>query len=210
MRSASQSTISPGTSDFRFRSGRLCLNFVATVGDRAHAAFDRWRNEDDFARWCVDCGLLSRRISLTRRQLEDARELRETIYGLAQGALHSTAPKKNAIDALNKYALRPSLIPHLSKIGNAPTWSSPNPFEAVLSMVARDAIDLLSGAQLHRVRECADEHCSVLFIDSSRPGKRRWCAMNGCGNKEKKAAYRMRQKSLHNTAGRATRSAKSR
>jgi predicted RNA-binding Zn ribbon-like protein len=194
------STTPPHDWDFRFCSGRLCLNFVATVGDRAHYAFDRWRDEDDFARWCVESGLLPRSISINRRQLAQARELREAIHGSVQCALHSRMPKKNALHALNRHAVHPDLIPQISKIGKPPTWNSPTPFEAVLSKVARDAIDLLSGGQLHRVRECADEHCSVLFMDASRPGKRRWCTMDGCGNKGKKAAYRMRQKSLGNAS----------
>ncbi len=200
MRSGPPSTIPPHDSDFdsdfRFRSGRLCLNFVASVGDRAHTAFDRWRNESDFERWCLESGLLSAKISITPMQLVEARELREAIYDTVQCGLHSRTPKKTTLGVLNKHAAHPSLIPYLSKIGQPPTWNSATPFKAVLSMVARDAIDLLSGTQLHRIRECADEHCSILFIDSSRPGKRRWCAMNGCGNKKKKAAYRMRQKSL--------------
>lgn len=195
MKARLPSTSSSHDWDFRFRSGRMCLNFVATVGDRAHTAFDRWRDEDDFARWCVEAGLLPK-IAITQRQLAEARELREAIYSVVQCALHSRPPKKKALYAVNRRAAPPDLTPQIEKIGRPPTWSSSSPFEAVLSMVARDAIDLLCGSQLHRVRECADEHCSVLFINSSRPGKRRWCAMNGCGNKEKKAAYRMRQKSL--------------
>jgi predicted RNA-binding Zn ribbon-like protein len=197
-------------SEFRFRSGRLSLDFVATVGDRAHTAFDRWRTEDDFARWCVEAGLLTRRISITRTQLVEARKLREAIYGILQCALHARTPQKSAIHILNSYAVHPGLIPRISKVGRPPTWDSPRPFEAVLSMIARDSIDLLVGSQLDRVRECADEHCSILFIDSSRPGKRRWCAMNGCGNKEKKASYRMRQQSLGGSADSATRRPRSR
>jgi predicted RNA-binding Zn ribbon-like protein len=188
------SASSSGDQDFRFRSGRLCLDFVATVGDRAHVPIERWRDGEDFARWCIRCGLLHEWLSVTTRQLTKARELREAIYGLVQCALQSRKPGKAAFDALNKHAASPGLVPTMSGIGVPLTWHSPNPFEAVLSMVARDAIDLLCGSQLHRVRECADEHCSILFIDMSRPGKRRWCAMNGCGNRDKKTAYRVRQR----------------
>jgi predicted RNA-binding Zn ribbon-like protein len=188
-------TIARHDRDFRFRSGLLCLNFVATIADRSHAAFDRWQNEDDFARWCVEAGLLSRRIEITGRQLAQARELRETIYGIVRAALGSKIPNQNAIRILNRHAMHPGLIPKLTRIGKLPEWDSSRPFEAVLSMVARNAIDLLSSNRLHRVRECADEHCSVLFVDLSRPGRRRWCAMNGCGNKEKKAAYRAKHRS---------------
>lgn len=210
MRTKLATMISRGDQNFRFRSGRLSLNFAATVGDRAHTAFDRWRDEDDFARWCVEAKLLTGRVSVTRAQLAEARKLREAIYSIVRCVLHARSPQRNALRILNKHALHPGLVPQISEVRRPPTWHSPSPFEAVLSMVARDAIDLLVGNQLERVRECADEHCSILFIDASRPGKRRWCAMNGCGNKEKKAAYRKRQKSVGGAADRGRRRAKNR
>jgi len=134
-------------------------------------------------------------IPVTRKQLTSARELREKIYRVVQSALRSKTPAKVDLVALNRQAKHPDLIPQLLKIGQPPAWNSSTPFEAALSMVARDAIDLLSGNQIDQVRECADENCSVLFLDSSRPGRRRWCAMNGCGNKLKKTTYRMKHKS---------------
>ncbi|MCL9761259.1 CGNR zinc finger domain-containing protein [Frankia sp. AiPa1] len=40
------------------------------------------------------------------------------------------------------------------------------------------------------MHECAGPDCRALFLDGSRPGRRRWCSMNTCGNKAKKAALR--------------------
>jgi predicted RNA-binding Zn ribbon-like protein len=64
---------------------------------------------------------------------------------------------------------------------------------AALASLARDAIDLLSGPLATRVRECAAEDCALLFVDASRPGRRRWCSMEGCGNRAKTTSYRRRQ-----------------
>jgi predicted RNA-binding Zn ribbon-like protein len=183
--------------EFRFRSGRLCLDFVATVGDRMNLGFDRWRSEDDFSRWCVEAGLLAEGITMGSKQLKLSRHLREAIYRLVRASLAGTQPQKCDLETLNQMASQPTLIPQLSTIGVHANRTSSAPFEAVLSMVARDAIDLLSGPQRQRVRECADENCSILFVDMSRPGKRRWCAMSGCGNKVKKASFRERQRLAH-------------
>lgn len=179
--------------EFRFRSGRLCLDFVATVADRAHLAFDRWQGADDFSRWCEEAGLLVGRIAVNDRQLDAARQARELIHRLVEASLAGHAPRDGDIKALNRLASHAPLVPELKAVGRSPAWTSPTPFQAVISTVARDAIDLLAGDQLHRVRECAGEDCSILFVDTSRPGKRRWCAMNGCGNKVKKANHRKRQ-----------------
>ena len=74
----------------------------------------------------------------------------------------------------------------------AVTWTAPDPVTATLSLVARDALALATSPAAGRVRECANPDCSALFVDDSRPGTRRWCAMNSCGNRAKKTLYRDR------------------
>lgn len=61
---------------------------------------------------------------------------------------------------------------------------------AGLSAIARDAIDLLTGPLGHRIRVCAAEDCAFLFVDASRPGTRRWCSMERCGNLAKLRTHR--------------------
>jgi predicted RNA-binding Zn ribbon-like protein len=36
-----------------------------------------------------------------------------------------------------------------------------------------------------RIRGCANPDCVLWFLDTSRPGTRRWCSMAACGNREK-------------------------
>jgi predicted RNA-binding Zn ribbon-like protein len=184
----------PSEWDFRFRSGRLCLDFLATVGDREHSAFDRWRVTQDLGRWCVEAGLIGRARLVSDDQIAQARRLREILFRLFTAALTGAKPSPADLEHVNAAARRPAFIPQLITFGRPHEWVTDSPYEAVLATVARDAIDLLSGSALKRVRKCADAHCSILFLDTSRPGKRRWCSMNGCGNKVKKAAYRKRQK----------------
>jgi predicted RNA-binding Zn ribbon-like protein len=63
---------------------------------------------------------------------------------------------------------------------------------ATLALTARDALDLVSSSELARMRSCANPDCRVLFVDHSRPGTRRWCSMQTCGNQAKKSAQRAR------------------
>ena len=69
-------------------------------------------------------------------------------------------------------------------------WIAADPVAATLSLVARDAVDLVTSPAIERVRECADPTCGALFVDNSRPGKRRWCSMGACGNRAKKSTIR--------------------
>jgi predicted RNA-binding Zn ribbon-like protein len=36
-----------------------------------------------------------------------------------------------------------------------------------------------------RIRGCANPECVLWFLDTSRPGTRRWCSMASCGNRDK-------------------------
>ena len=44
-----------------------------------------------------------------------------------------------------------------------------------------------------RIRECESPECALLFVDTSRPGRRRWCSSAACGSKDRSASYRRRQ-----------------
>jgi predicted RNA-binding Zn ribbon-like protein len=46
---------------------------------------------------------------------------------------------------------------------------------------------------LDRLRVCASDECEWVFFDRSKPGNRKWCSSDRCGNREKTRAYRMRQ-----------------
>jgi predicted RNA-binding Zn ribbon-like protein len=178
--------------EFHFETGRLCLDCVATVGDRAHLAFDRWRSPQDLSRWCVQADLLKLAPAVTPRQLDAARAVRESIYRAIASLRSGGRPPRKDIQAMNRWAARPALAPQLGELNGQVNWVADAPVEAVLSTIARDAIALVASEDLGRVRECASHTCSVLFLDASRPGKRRWCSMNRCGNRDKKSNYRMR------------------
>jgi predicted RNA-binding Zn ribbon-like protein len=185
---------------FHFETGRLCLNFVSTVGDRAHLAFDRWRAPPDLARWCVEAELLGEPPAIAAKQLTQARTLREAIYRSLVAVRAERRPTAPDVALINRWAARPPLVPRLTGRGRTVAWDARAPLDAVLATVARDTIDLLAGADLERLRDCAERSCSVIFVDASRPGRRRWCSMERCGNRAKKASFRARHRAATTSA----------
>lgn len=178
---------------FHFKSGRSSLDFAATVGERWRRCFERLRSPEDLARWFVEAGLLIHEPEVTEELLVEARALREAIYRVAKLAGQGE-PARADMRELNRWAARPPLAPVLS-VRREVAWTADEPAAAALGTLARDAIDLVSGPFAGRVRECARDDCALLFVDMSRPGRRRWCSMGGCGNKTKTAAYRRRRSS---------------
>jgi len=55
----------------------------------------------------------------------------------------------------------------------------------LLTPVLWSAADLLVSRRLSRVKHCANDQCHFLFLDDSKSGNRRWCAMSACGNRAK-------------------------
>jgi predicted RNA-binding Zn ribbon-like protein len=179
--------------EFHFKAGRVCLDFAATVGERWRRSFERLRTPADLGRWFVEAGMVSSPPRPTRAQLEAARKLREAIYRTAKLA-GSGPPDAGDVETINRWAARPPLAPGLDADGREVSWSARRPVDAALATIARDAIDLVSGPWAGRVRECARDDCALLFVDTSRPGRRRWCSMEACGNRTKTSAYRRRRK----------------
>ncbi|NUP50111.1 MAG: hypothetical protein HOW97_22780 [Catenulispora sp.] len=178
---------------FNFRSARLCLAFVATVGERWRGEYERLRAPEDLTRWYREVGLLDEAITVTRPGLDSARTLREAIYRGAK-ALIAGRDLTAADEALiNTAATAPPLTPVLHGGARRLTAPKSGAQAAALSTVARDAIDLFTGTHADRIRECASPECALLFVDTSRPGRRRWCSNEACGSKDRSAAYRRRR-----------------
>ena len=176
--------------EFHFLSGTPSLEFATTVGERWRRNFERLRTPDDFSRWAVESGLLASPPQVSSGQLDAARELREAIYRTAKLAGEGK-PDPADVALMNRWAAKPPLAPTLDDSGRRLALRGST--DALLSTLARDAIELVTGPHAHRVRECASDTCALIFVDTSRPGRRRWCSMDGCGNREKTKQYRQRK-----------------
>jgi predicted RNA-binding Zn ribbon-like protein len=177
---------------FHWKSGRLSLDFVATVGERWRRSFERLIEPQDLARWIAETGMLERPPAVSRRQLASARALREAINRLARPGVE---PECGDLQELNRWAARAPLSPQLTSGGRL-RWDARRPVEAIYATIARDAVELLGGPMAGRIRECAAPDCALLFVDASRPGRRRWCSTDGCGNRQRTKTYRRRRKEL--------------
>jgi predicted RNA-binding Zn ribbon-like protein len=75
------------------------------------------------------------------------------------------------------------------------TWplSAPSTAREALGRVARAAVETLSGARRTELQQCADAECGLLFLDAT--GRRRWCAAEVCGVRNRVRSHRERAKS---------------
>jgi predicted RNA-binding Zn ribbon-like protein len=177
--------------EFRLGLGSLALDLVATVADRPGAHRERLKTADDLDRWLVEAGL-GTAPKASADDLTDAQQLREAVWSLVERSLADGSPRPADRRLVNEWAARHPPLPQLGP-GWTPVSDGRNDVGGALSAVALDAVDLLAGPDRTRIRRCG--RCTLHFVDRSRPGNRRWCSMELCGNRSKAEAYRDRRKS---------------
>lgn len=62
------------------------------------------------------------------------------------------------------------------------------------TLVALDFARFASLYEAQRLKHCANPACTMVFHDHGRNNRRRWCAMELCGNRDKVARFRARQR----------------
>jgi predicted RNA-binding Zn ribbon-like protein len=178
--------------DFRFGLGSPVLEFLATRAGRYSEPLERLPAPEDLTRW-LELSRLADGACCDRELLARAHELRETIYRILSVARNGQRPARDDLKLVNEWARQPTPSPQLT-----PTMSvaltGPDPCRAALATLACAAIELIASPAISQIRNCANPACSLMFIDHSRPGRRRWCSMERCGNRAKTARYRQRRR----------------
>lgn len=183
---------------FRQGSGRLCLDFIRTLRYRGTPeATEELAGPEALAAWVTQFGPCGAAPvpRPSEADVRDARALREAVHALVTAAMGAEGPAAVSVSArtrLNRAAAAPVPTPKLTPAGEL-VMVSAAPVQATLSLIARDALELAtSPSLLPRLHTCASPTCGALFLDHSRPGTRRWCSMDVCGNQAKKAGLRAR------------------
>lgn len=177
--------------EFVLVGGRPCLDLVATLGKRHADPVERIPDPETLGRWFVASGLLSVAPEVDAQDLHRARRLREAVHVLISG----TPPDADAVATLNAEAARPDLAPQLNvdAEGRLTATGFEGHAASALATIARDAVRLLGSRAAARIKECQHPDCSLVFLDETQSGRRRWCSMDRCGNLVKVAAYRSRR-----------------
>lgn len=176
---------------FKFRAGRLALDLPASLAGRVRGTpTELLRTPDDLRRWLVAAGLAASGVAVGDEDLASARALREALYRLARARVDGRPGPAEDRRLVNRWAARPVPAPRLDGHG-ALTWAGRSA-GIWLAVVARDGVELLGGPDAARLRACTGEGCSIIFLDGSRGGRRRWCSMAACGNRAKVGEFRSR------------------
>ncbi|MGW0195699.1 CGNR zinc finger domain-containing protein [Nonomuraea sp. NPDC003201] len=187
--------------DAHFIGGHPVLDLTNTVFDRTHPAEDGelLKAPSDVLTWCASAGLFEEVPSLTEASasglVPEVQAVREQAWAVFSAVAHGEAVPAEPFGALLERAGTGVRAEHVQQIDAAldrftVDWTAPGAIPAALSLLVVQALFTLPR---ERIRACG--RCGWLFLDSSRGGRRRWCSMNICGNREK--ARRHRQGRTH-------------
>jgi predicted RNA-binding Zn ribbon-like protein len=197
--------------EYRTKTGWLCLDFANTVGWHASNSPEESLNKyADLIEWSADRDIVSgdaKDVLLRESEekpieaqavLEKAREIRENIYQILSDTAHGHPIKIIDLEGFNK-ALA-SMLSHsrLAPYERGFKWdwdSHSDKLDCIIWPVVKSAVDLMTSESIKRVGQCCDEKgCGWLFWDSSRNRSRRWCDMSDCGNRAKARRFYAKSK----------------
>ncbi len=177
---------------YRFDPGALCLELLTTGGPGPYRHYEVLHRPADLARWAEQSRLTPTPVlEISDTEVTDARRLRDALFGAALTHARGESPAPDDLEVINEAAAHPPLAPMIGP-SRQRQWAHTPSGTHLLATVARDAVELLTGPFAHRIRTCAAEDCNLVYVDTSRPGRRRWCSMEHCGNRHKMRSLRAR------------------
>ena len=179
----------------RFEAGDLALNFLNTLGIRRGRPVDVMASSIQLQQWLGAAGLgwppacgLATSLPAAREALHEARVLREEIGHAVQAVIAGDPVPVTSSYAINRVLASSRISLRLEpgedglRIDERETGSG---VLTALAPIALAAAELLADANPSRIRQCGSAGCMQWFLDTSKNGRRRWCSMARCGNREK-------------------------
>jgi predicted RNA-binding Zn ribbon-like protein len=195
-----------GNYKYQFVAGNLALDFVNTVAFRADPGKkkDHLQHSDDVHRWASQARLPDRAAinsgpMVGTAALRRIRAVREQLFAVFHAiARDEPIPADTLVEV--SIALHDCCAKRCLSIEGADvrwTWlPGARCADYLLYPVLTAATDLLTSVSRGLVRQCEDAGCGWLFLDRSNAGKRRWCSMADCGNRNKARKYYRREAGL--------------
>jgi predicted RNA-binding Zn ribbon-like protein len=190
--------------DIRLDGGRLCIDFVNTIHDWFAVEIEDYiATPERYLEWAWRAGAIGpdEAIGLSGRAGErgalmaDIRAFRDALYRLLLASAEGAPLPADALRLQNIWLKSARQSESLADGGALIFHAEQDDDRAPLKRIALDLVYTLADARAGKLklRRCANcQSCGWLFADTSKSGRRRWCAMETCGTISKMATRRSR------------------
>lgn len=180
-----------------FRLGNVLMtSFTATLSERYGDAIERVPTPQRLVDWFRVHDLQV--ASCSETELEVSRDLRESIHLVATAVAANDALPLEELLLINQCSESGSASPELTSAGTMRWRLHTESVSDALAVICMNTVSVLSGERGGRLALCASQTCQAAFFDTSRNRTRRWCDMNTCGNREKKARFLANKRAQRN------------
>jgi predicted RNA-binding Zn ribbon-like protein len=214
----------PTAPHYEFTAGALSLDFLNTVWERPgfltsnpETPQELLHSYQDLLGWAAASGSFGKSwIQETTRLAHDrpstanaafakALRFREDWFKLVLELVGKGRPSADALGRLND-VLGGLPSQRLTFEKDKFVFSEPQPsLDGCLEKICRDAVRVLTEEPLDRLRVCDADDCGWMFLDTSKSGRRRWCSMSDCGNRDKVRRFFERQRASEGRRSSASR-----
>lgn len=198
------------TFSYQFVAGNLALDFANTADwHEAEHPVEMLTSYDDLLRWGRQAGELDDDTAAGLHRVaeelpeaaidvyERAITLREALFRIFRLIARQQPAPSDDLAILNGELARALPRRSIATTADGFDWQwadQDRALDSPLWSVAHSAAGLLTEAEPERIRQCAGDPCGWLFYDTSRNRRRRWCSMEGCGNRAKARRYYQRRR----------------
>jgi predicted RNA-binding Zn ribbon-like protein len=214
-------TLKLNTDKFKLIGGNRSVDFVNTVSGRFRNLSkktgrdyldfyysDKLEDCADLLAWSLKDVLIDEKeakriLQLAEKKPQEAEKvlkralsLRKSVYRLFKSAIEGWKPEAVDLERLNREF---SIARRHQQLTAAKTrfvfeWiDRSGALDQMLWQISESAAQMLANGDLSRLRQCGNDTCNWLFLDTSRNRSRQWCDMKDCGNLAKVRRFRAKQ-----------------
>ncbi|ANU13265.1 CGNR zinc finger domain-containing protein [Planococcus halocryophilus] len=175
---------------YSYVSDYLFINFLNTINIKKIAVTDFLEEENGIEDWIsfmVKQGILTlQQVEQLEKSSIDVKKMKD-FRDQWRNYFEESEELQNAIESLAMYTKQTplyfdhSLKPIPSKGGT----------EGLLAMLSFEMLQASQSGIFKKLKKCDSSLCYAFFIDTS--GKRKWCSMEVCGNREKARRHYAKQ-----------------
>lgn len=181
--------------------GHPLIDLVNTEIMQGGQRIDLLASNDDVIAWLVDVGLITETtLHFNWRDdpalLANVRTFRQQMRQMLVAIVSRQPMEANTIAAINGWLAHWQGQPNLKRLEDGFERTLVFEFsrtEQLLAHIADEAASFLATVPLQHVKRCGNGECIRFFLDTSKNHSRRWCSMEGCGNRMKARAHYARK-----------------
>jgi len=186
-----------------FAGERLSLDFINTACRRRDEELEFLGTAQELQQWLRQAeGVHNTQLYVGgewdaeqgEKLLSKAVSLRSALREVVLAIIERRPALPGAIETVNSILRTNPIYPQMNLTAEGLTESikAKNLNEVWLTVIARDAVDLVCHSELSLLRRCEHPTCVRVFYDTTKNHRRRWC-VEKCGTHSKAAAYYRRK-----------------